>query len=83
MYVDFLEQFTMTGSFPDKVLACMHEVFDRAGSWHTWRWRCTRYCLPEHRFATDDDQQKKGYDQGLQIPMLAKVNDGPDHKQAS
>src|SRR6266853_5693399 len=32
--------------FPNKVLAYMHGVSDRAGSWHTSRWRCTRYCLP-------------------------------------
>src|SRR5580692_1361388 len=32
--------------FPNKVLAYMHGVFDRAGSWYTLRWRCTRCCLP-------------------------------------
>src|SRR4029077_9253550 len=32
--------------FPNKVLAYMHGVSDRAGSWYTLRWRCTRYCLP-------------------------------------
>src|SRR5580700_2260180 len=29
-----------------KVLAYMHGVSDRAGSWYTLRWRCTRYSLP-------------------------------------
>src|SRR5262249_48995175 len=32
--------------FPNKALAYMHGVSDRAGSWYTLRWRCTRYCLP-------------------------------------
>jgi hypothetical protein len=32
--------------FPIKVLAYMHGVSDRAGSWYTLRWRCTRYGLP-------------------------------------
>jgi len=32
--------------FPNKVLAYMHGVSDRAGSWYTLRWRCTRCCLP-------------------------------------
>ena len=32
--------------FRGEVLAYMHGVSDRAGSWHTLRWRCTRYCLP-------------------------------------
>ena len=32
--------------FPYKVLAYMHGVSDRAGSEHTLRWRCARYCLP-------------------------------------
>src|SRR5580700_5958735 len=32
--------------FPDKVLAYMHGVSDRAGSWHPLRWRCTQCCLP-------------------------------------
>src|SRR5215472_15558295 len=32
--------------FPNKVLAYMHGVSDRAGSKYTLRWRCTQYCLP-------------------------------------
>ena len=32
--------------FPNKALAYLHGVSDRAGSWYTLRWRCTRCCLP-------------------------------------
>ena len=32
--------------FPRKVFPYMHGVLDRAGSWRTSRWRCTRCCLP-------------------------------------
>src|SRR5882762_9804867 len=51
---DFLIRSTVLSSadrrgisrFPNKVLAYMHGVSDRAGSWYTLRWRCTRCCLP-------------------------------------
>src|SRR5467141_886159 len=32
--------------FPSEVSACVHGVSDRAGLWHTSRYRCTRWSLP-------------------------------------
>src|SRR5436309_11263011 len=32
--------------FPREVSACVHGVSDRAGLWHTSRYRCTRWSLP-------------------------------------
>src|SRR5271165_2565705 len=32
--------------FPSEVSACVHGVSDRAGLWHTSRFRCTRWGLP-------------------------------------
>jgi len=32
--------------FPNEVSAYVHGVSDRAGLWHTSRYRCTRWSLP-------------------------------------
>src|SRR5260370_36960554 len=35
-----------TSRFPFEVLPSVHGVCDRAGLWHTSRYRCTRWSLP-------------------------------------